>query len=119
MPGFHAGEIDVQTRLGVRADNERVGDIIAALQLAGPALARRRVPARGRGLRQLPEVHPSENDPAGQVFKNMRIEWLRTTPARQLLDIMNGGYARALGVRCTHRATCDVRELLASGQRGA
>lgn len=43
-----------------------------------------------------------ENEPAGQVFGNMRIEWLKTTPARQLLDIMNFGYARALGVRCTH-----------------
>jgi hypothetical protein len=43
-----------------------------------------------------------ELEPAGNVFKNMRIEWLKTTPARQLLDIMNGGYARALGVRCTH-----------------
>jgi hypothetical protein len=44
-----------------------------------------------------------ENDPAGRVFKNMRIEWLKTTPARRLLDIMNGGYARALGVSCTPR----------------
>jgi len=43
-----------------------------------------------------------EKEPAGRVFKNMRIAWLKTTPARQLLDIMNGGYARALGVRCTH-----------------
>ncbi|MFI5168840.1 MAG: pyridoxamine 5'-phosphate oxidase family protein [Vicinamibacterales bacterium] len=30
MPGFHAGEIEVQTRLGVREDAERVGDIIAS-----------------------------------------------------------------------------------------
>ncbi len=36
-----------------------------------------------------------ENELAGQVFKNMRIDWLKTTPARQLRDIMNGGYARA------------------------
>jgi len=43
-----------------------------------------------------------ELEPAGQVFKNMRIEWLKTTPARQWLDVMNVGYARALGVRCTH-----------------
>ena len=43
-----------------------------------------------------------ESEPAGQVFKNMQIEWLKTEPARTLLDIMNAGYARALGVRCTH-----------------
>jgi hypothetical protein len=43
-----------------------------------------------------------EHEPAGKVFKNIRIEWLKPIPARQLLDIMNGGYARALGVRCTH-----------------
>jgi hypothetical protein len=54
------------------------------------------------------------NDPAGQVFKNMRIEWLKTTPARQLLDIMNGGYARALGVRCTH---CHVEHDFSSDDK--
>jgi hypothetical protein len=55
-----------------------------------------------------------ENQPAGQVFKNMRIEWLKTTPARQLLDIMNGGYARALGVRCTH---CHVESDFANDDK--
>ena len=55
-----------------------------------------------------------ENEPAGQVFKNMRIDWLKTTPARQLLDIMNGGYARALGVRCTH---CHVESDFSSDDK--
>ena len=55
-----------------------------------------------------------EKEPAGQVFKNMRIEWLKTTPARQLLDIMNGGYARALGVRCTH---CHVEDDFSSDDK--
>ncbi len=55
-----------------------------------------------------------EKEPAGQVFKNMRIEWLKTTPARQLLDIMNGGYARALGVRCTH---CHVERDFSSDDK--
>ena len=55
-----------------------------------------------------------ENEPAGKVFKNMRIEWLKTTPARQLLDIMNGGYARALGVRCTH---CHVERDFSSDDK--
>jgi predicted pyridoxine 5'-phosphate oxidase superfamily flavin-nucleotide-binding protein len=30
VPGFHAGEIEIQTRLGVRADAERVGGIVAS-----------------------------------------------------------------------------------------
>jgi hypothetical protein len=55
-----------------------------------------------------------ELEPAGKVFKNMRIEWLKTTPARQLLDIMNGGYARALGVRCTH---CHVESDFSSDDK--
>ena len=55
-----------------------------------------------------------ENEPAGQVFKNMRIEWLKATPARQLLGIMNGGYARALGVRCTH---CHVEHDFSSDDK--
>ena len=55
-----------------------------------------------------------ENEPAGKVFKNMRIEWLKTTPARQLLDIMNFGYARALGVRCTH---CHVEHDFSSDDK--
>ena len=55
-----------------------------------------------------------ENEPAGRVFKNMRIDWLKTTPARQLLGIMNGGYARALGVRCTH---CHVESDFSSDDK--
>jgi hypothetical protein len=55
-----------------------------------------------------------ENEPAGQVFKNMRIDWLKTEPARTLLDIMNFGYARALGVRCTH---CHVEGDFSSDEK--
>jgi photosynthetic reaction center cytochrome c subunit len=41
-----------------------------------------------------------ETDSAGAVFKN--VKQLTGVPARQLLVIMNIGYARALGVTCTH-----------------
>jgi hypothetical protein len=41
-----------------------------------------------------------ESAPAESVFTN--IQWLKNVPARQFLSIMNGGYARALGVTCTH-----------------
>ena len=55
-----------------------------------------------------------ENEPANKVFKNIRIEWLKPIAARRLLDIMNGGYARALGVRCTH---CHVERDFSSDDK--
>src|SRR5215831_13801492 len=41
-----------------------------------------------------------ENEPASQVFKN--VKYLAATKASTLLIIMNVGYSKALGVRCTH-----------------
>jgi hypothetical protein len=41
-----------------------------------------------------------ENEPSSRVFKNIRLNWFKDVPAGQLVDIMNGGYSRALGVRC-------------------
>ena len=43
-----------------------------------------------------------ENEPAGKVFENIGLDWFKSTPAGTLLEIMDGGYAKALGVRCTH-----------------
>lgn len=54
-----------------------------------------------------------EPEPASAVFTNIRIEWLADVPAGRLLDIMNGGYSRALGVRCTH---CHVDDDFASDE---
>ena len=45
------------------------------------------------------------------MFKNIKIEWLKDVPAGDFLGIMNGGYAKALGVRCTH---CHVEDDFAS-----
>ena len=52
-----------------------------------------------------------ESEPAAAVFKNLKIEWLKDVPAGDFLGIMNGGYAKALGVRCTH---CHVEDDFAS-----
>jgi hypothetical protein len=46
------------------------------------------------------EIKGHEADPASKVFKN--VQWLTKVPARNLLEIMNVGYSRALGVTCTH-----------------
>jgi hypothetical protein len=43
-----------------------------------------------------------ETEPAGRVFKNIRLEWFKNVPASDFLGIMDEGYAKALGVRCTH-----------------
>ena len=54
------------------------------------------------------------NDPAGQVFTNIQIPWLKDVPAGRFLLIMNGGYSRALGVTCTH---CHVETDFASDEK--
>ena len=63
---------------------------------------------------QAEKIAGREKEPAERVFKNIRLEWFKKVPARQLLDIMNGGYSRALGVRCTH---CHVERDFASDER--
>jgi hypothetical protein len=45
------------------------------------------------------EIGSRKKELAGQVFKNVQIEWLKDVPAGTFLEIMNVGYSRALGVR--------------------
>ncbi|MFN0180723.1 MAG: photosynthetic reaction center cytochrome c subunit family protein [Gemmatimonadales bacterium] len=52
--------------------------------------------------------------PADSVFRNLRLPHLRSIPASRFLGIMSGGYARALGVTCTH---CHVPNNYASDDR--
>lgn len=46
-----------------------------------------------------------ENKPAEEVFKNIQI--LKGMPAGRLLRVMEMGYARSLGVNCTHCHVAD------------
>jgi hypothetical protein len=55
-----------------------------------------------------------ETEPAGKVFKNIQIEWLKSLPARRLLLVMNRGFSHALGVSCTH---CHVEQDFASDDK--
>jgi hypothetical protein len=48
----------------------------------------------------LASIAGHENEPAGQVFKNVKS--LTTVPAGRLVAIMSLGYGRSLGVSCTH-----------------
>jgi hypothetical protein len=58
------------------------------------------------------QIAGHEQEPAGQVFKN--IHTLNNTPAARLLLIMNLGYSRALGVTCTH---CHVEQDFSSDDK--
>ena len=55
------------------------------------------------------EIKGKEKLPAGEVFKN--IKNFKQIPAGRLLAIMKFGYARSLGVNCTH---CHTPENFAS-----
>lgn len=53
------------------------------------------------------QIKGKEKEPAGTVFKNIQSPLLKERPAAQLLAVMEFGYARSLGVNCTH---CHVPE---------
>ena len=47
-------------------------------------------------------IKGKEQLPAVEVFKNIQTPMLKQRPAAQLLAVMEFGYARSLGVNCTH-----------------
>ena len=53
------------------------------------------------------QIAGHEQDPSGQVFKNIQVDFLKKVPAGRLLLIMDQGYSQALGVTCEH---CHVKE---------
>jgi hypothetical protein len=46
------------------------------------------------------QIKGKEKEPASEVFKN--IQMMKAVPAGRLLAVMEMGYARSLGVNCTH-----------------
>jgi hypothetical protein len=54
------------------------------------------------------QIKGRENEPAEKVFKNTQI--LKQMPAGRLLAVMEMGYARSLGVNCTHCHVADKWE---------
>ena len=55
------------------------------------------------------QIKGRENDLAPAVFKN--IQTMKNTPAGRLLSVMELGFARSLGVDCTHCHVPDKWEL--------
>ncbi|MEK6375030.1 MAG: c-type cytochrome [Acidobacteriota bacterium] len=62
----------------------------------------------------LKSIAGHENEPAEQVFMDIRIESLKKVPAAQFVSIMKGGYAKGLGVACTH---CHVESDFSSDEK--
>ena len=62
----------------------------------------------------LKSIAGHENEPAEQVFMDIRIESLKKVPAARFINIMNMGYAKALGVACTH---CHVEKDFSSDEK--
>lgn len=58
------------------------------------------------------QITGHEQEPAQKVFKNVQI--MKVAPAVRFLTIMNLGYSRALGVRCTH---CHVEQDFSSDEK--
>lgn len=48
------------------------------------------------------QIKGREQEPAGRVFKNVTTPNLKDGAAARLLAVMEFGYARSLGVTCTH-----------------
>ena len=62
----------------------------------------------------LKSIAGHENEPAEKVFMDIRIESLKNVPAARFINIMNKGYAKALGVTCTH---CHVESDFSSDDK--
>ena len=48
------------------------------------------------------QIKGREQEPAEKVFKNVQMTSMKAMPAARLLAVMQMGYARSLGVNCTH-----------------
>jgi hypothetical protein len=53
------------------------------------------------------QIKGREQEPAEKVFKNIQMANMKAFPAARVLAVMEMGYARSLGVNCTH---CHVPE---------
>lgn len=48
------------------------------------------------------QIKGKESEPAEKVFKNIQLPAFKGSPAARVLAVMEMGYARSLGVDCTH-----------------
>ncbi len=60
------------------------------------------------------QIKGHEQEPAEKVYKNIQIPLLKSMPAARLLAVMEFGYARSLGVDCSH---CHIPDKWESEER--
>jgi len=48
------------------------------------------------------QIKGKEQEPGEKVYKNLQLPLFKTMPAARLLAVMEFGYARSLGINCTH-----------------
>jgi Photosynthetic reaction centre cytochrome C subunit len=53
------------------------------------------------------QIKGKEKEPGEKVWKNLQMPAMKGMPAGRLLNVMELGYARSLGVNCTHCHTPD------------
>lgn len=60
------------------------------------------------------QIKGKEQEPAEKVFKNIQNPMLKSMPAARILGVMEFGYARSLGVDCSH---CHIPDKWESDER--
>lgn len=90
--------------LGIRAFGPTIGRAQTSQDPATQTAKPFDQPAALENLRKA--IAGQENKPAEEVFKN--IQMLKGMPAGRLLRVMELGYARSLGVNCTHCHVADA-----------
>lgn len=111
-------KLKIAVALGVMAGSfyladRPIGPLLAVAQTtATPTPPAFDQPAALIKLRE--QIKGREQEPAGKVFKNVNTPLLKDAPAARLLAVMEFGYARSLGVTCTH---CHVSEKWDSEQK--
>ncbi len=95
--------------LALAANSLREKGIVSAQTTQDPATQTAKPFDQAAALENLRKaLAGQENKPAEEVFKN--IQMLKGMPAGRLLRVMEMGYAKSLGVNCTHCHVADAWE---------
>ena len=115
----------MRTKIKILVIVSAVSSALAGFLTDRPALVERRVAAQtvpaptpaqtsfdqAAAIAKLKEqIRGREQEPADKVFKNIQTPFLKASPASRLLAVMEFGYARSLGVACTHCHTPEKWE---------
>ncbi len=97
----------VSTRSGI-------GPIASAQTTISPAPAAQQFDQAAALAKLREQIKGREQESAGTVFKNVQMANFKAFPAARLLAVMEMGFARSLGVNCTH---CHVPDKWESDEK--